>query len=36
MKRFGIALLLGLVALSSFGVAWADPDGTSIQSIQAP
>jgi hypothetical protein len=36
MKRWGIALLLALVALSGIGVAWADPDGTSIHSVQAP
>ncbi len=36
MKRLGIALFLALVALSSVGVAWADPDGTSIHSVQAP
>jgi len=36
MKRLGIALFLALVALSGVGVAWADPDGTSIHGVQAP
>ena len=36
MKRFGIALLLALVAFGGVGVAWAGPDGTSIGSVQAP
>ncbi len=35
MKRWGIALFLALVALSGIGVAWADPDGTSIHSVRA-
>jgi hypothetical protein len=40
MKRFGIALLVALAAIGSIGlgvgVASAEPDGTSIKSIQAP
>jgi hypothetical protein len=36
MKRLGIALLLALVALGGAGLAAADPDGTSIGSVQAP
>jgi hypothetical protein len=39
MKRFGIALLLALVALSGVGMAWAyndDPPLTGPDAIQAP
>ena len=39
MKRFGIAMLLVLVALSGVGAAWAFNDDTPLtgpDSIQAP
>jgi hypothetical protein len=39
MKRFGIAVLFVLVALSGVGAAWAfndDPPVTGPDSIQAP
>ncbi len=36
MKRFAIALLVALAAFTGFGVAWAEPDGNSTRTIQAP
>jgi len=39
MKRFGIALLLALVALSGVGTVWAYNDDTPVSgpdAIQAP